>query len=114
MSKINVKQGDAQAPKALVEKILPEGQTLPVVVKVIHKARKGLVIPSTGLAEVIPPNTATEVKIRSYDQAWLLVTDLATFAALGNNKAEDFGVIEVPVVQKGKKATATETGGVAQ
>lgn len=110
MSKINVKQGDGQAPKALVEKIL-EGQTLPVVVKLTHKARKGLVIPSSGLADVIPPNEATDVKVRSYDQAWLLVTDLATFAALGNNKAEDFGVIEVPAVSKAKKATATETGG---
>jgi len=115
MSKVNVKKGDGQAPKPLVEKILV-GQQLPVTVQLTHQARKGLVIPSTGIAEVIPPGVPTAVKIRSADQAWLLVTDLATFAELGNNTAENFGCIELPAAPAagGKPKKTNEPGSVEQ
>lgn len=109
MSKINVKKGDDQAPKDLVEKIL-KGQTLPFVVALTHKARKGLVIPSSGISDVIKADTETKVKIRSEDQAWLLVTDLATFARLAGSDDKEFATIEIPVPAKPKKAADAEGG----
>lgn len=96
MSKINIKQGDCKAPQELAKAIVV-GQTFPFTAKLTHKGRKPLVVPSTGIVGLIPPGEAVDVKIKNADQAWLLVTDLATYARLSGSE-EDFAEIEVPEV----------------
>lgn len=96
MSKIKIKQGDCKAPQALAKAIVV-GQAFPFTAKLLHKGRKPLVVPSTGIVGLIPPGKAVDVKIKNADQAWLLVTDLATYARLSGS-AEDFAEIEVPEV----------------
>jgi len=103
MAKINVKQGDGAAPRNLALAIIA-GQTIPFEATIIHKGVKPLVVPSSGINTVILPGEAVPIKIKSFEQAWLLVTDLATLAQRYNNAAEDFATITVPNVV----AAATE------
>jgi len=113
MAKIKVGYGDGRMPKALATAIV-EGQSFPFDATLTHKAKQSLVVPSSGISSTIPPGEVVKVKIRSLEQAWLMVTDLATLAQTYNSQAEDFAVIEVPdMAEKSKtsKAAKASSGG---
>jgi hypothetical protein len=93
--KIDSKAGDA--PQALVEKLV-DGQTFPFVLELKHKHIKALVVPSSGINTPIAPGEAVKVRVRSIDQAWLLVTDLSQLASRAGSDAEDFAELTAPQV----------------
>lgn len=104
MPKINVKQGDGKAPKALAMAIV-ENQAFPFTATLTHKAKKPLVVPSTGIAGLIAPGSeGVPVKVKSLEQAWVMVTDLAALAERHGSDANDFAVIETPDVAPAAKA----------
>jgi len=105
---INRKSGSA--PRPLAEKLVA-GQSLPFVASLTHKHSKPLVVPSSGINTPIAPGEAVSVKVKSFDQAWLLVTDLSEMANRAGSDADDFAVLvapEVPAETKGSKTKAVE------
>lgn len=100
---VKIDRNAGKAPRPIAEALVA-GQTLPFVVSLTHKNSKPLVIPSSGINTPIAPGVETPVKIRSLDQAWLLVSDLSELARLAGNDAEDFAVVEVPAGAKPPKA----------
>jgi len=98
MAKIKVKQGAGDDPSELVATICAE-QKFPVMATITHKAVKPLVVPSTGINDVIKPGEGVQFKLKSFEQAWVLVTDSAALAKRYNSEADDFVVIEVPDVE---------------
>ncbi|WP_426237457.1 hypothetical protein [Pseudomonas sp. TWP3-2] len=101
MAKIEIKQGAGDDPSKLAEAICA-GQSYPFMATITHKAVKPLLVPSTGLNEVIAPGAeGVQFKVKSFEQAWVVVTDSAALAARYNSDKKDFVVIEVPdVVQE--------------
>lgn len=102
MAKIEIKQGAGDDPSELAQ-VICAGQKFPVTATITHKAVKPLFVPSTGLSDVIAPGSeGTQFKLKSFEQAWVLVTDGAALAARYNSDEEGFVVIEVPDVVKEK------------
>jgi hypothetical protein len=102
MAKIQIKKGDGDDPSKLAAAICAVG-VFPFAATITHKSFKPLLVPSTGLNDVIAPGEiAVPFKVKSFEQAWVLVTDSAALAARYNSDAEDFVVIEVPDVVKEK------------
>ncbi|MBV4524308.1 hypothetical protein KVG88_30000 [Pseudomonas sp. SWRI74] len=99
MAKIKVKQGAGDEPSVLATAICA-GQTFPFMATISHKAVKPLLVPSTGMRDVIAPGEEVQFKVKSFEQAWVLVTDSAALAKRYESNAEDFVVIEVPDVVK--------------
>lgn len=97
MATIKVKQGAGDNPRELVEQLLT-GQKLPFVATLTHKGFKPLVVPSTGICEVIAPNVKVPFKVVSFEQLWTVVTDGAALAKRYERTDEDFIVIEGPEV----------------
>lgn len=98
MAKIKIKQGAGDDPGELVASILA-GQSLPFMATITHQAVKPLVVPSTGINDVIAPGEAVSFKVKSFEQVWVLVTDSAALAKRYDSTAEDFVVIGVPAVE---------------
>lgn len=113
MSKIEVKKGDGAEPRVLVEAFIG-ARTFPFMAKLKHASFKPLVVPSSGINTLIPGGEAVDVKVKSFEQAWMLVTDLATLADHSKSKAEVFAEIEaeahveVPAVPEVADESATE------
>lgn len=104
MAKIKIKQGAGADPSELATAIVG-GRAFPFMATIRHKAVKPLVVPSTGLCEAIPSGAAVPFKIKSFDQAWTIVTDSAALAKRYESDHEDFVVIEVAnVLQEGQAA----------
>ena len=98
---VKINQNAGSAPRPLAQALV-EGQVLPFWASLTHKNKKPLVVPSSGINTPIEPNVKVQVKVKSFDQAWLLVTDLAELARHAGNEAEDFAVLtpaEVPAVE---------------
>lgn len=99
MSKIEVKKGDGAEPRESVEAFIGD-RAFPFMAKLTHDSRKPLVVPSSGINTLIPGGAPVDIKIKSFDQVWTLVTDLATLAAHSKSKADVFAEIhaaaEVP------------------
>lgn len=92
----SIKVGAASAAKvAEVVQSIVEGQKYPFMAQLGHKSVKPLVVPSTGLVEAIARGTPVEFKVKNYEQAWVVVTDLAALAKRSGNVAEDFAEITV-------------------
>lgn len=106
MTKISIKKGDGAEPAKLAQAIV-EGQKFPFVAKLTHKSFKPLVVPSTGVCDVIKPGEPVEFKVKSFEQAWVLVTDCAQLATRYESDEKDFVVIEVPAVPKEKAVKAS-------
>lgn len=105
MAKIKIKQGAGDDPSELVGSIVAiAGGKFPFMATIAHKAVKALVVPSTGICDVIPPGAAVPFKVKSYEQVWLVVTDSAALAKSYNSDAEDFVVIEVEGAEQGAPA----------
>lgn len=94
MAKIKIKQGAGAAPGELALAIVG-GREFPFMASITHKAVKPLVVPSTGICEVIPPGETVDFKVKSFEQVWTIVTDSAALAERYENDADDFVVIEV-------------------
>ena len=75
--KIDRKAGSAPRPLA---EALVDGQSFPFLASLTHSSKKALVVPSSGINTPIAPGEPVQVKVKSFDQAWLLVTDLAELA----------------------------------
>lgn len=104
MAKIEIKKGDGDDPSKLAQAICAAGK-FPIAATITHKGFKPLLVPSTGLNDVIPPGTeSVPFKVKSFEQAWVLVTDSAALAARYNNDEDGFVVIEVPDVVEPKKS----------
>ena len=104
---VKIDRNAGKAPRPVAEALVA-GQTLPFLASLTHKNSKPLVIPSSGINTPIAPGVETKVKIKSLDQAWLLVSDLSELARLAGNESEDFAVVEVPTVAKVPKAPKAE------
>jgi len=91
--KVQIDRNSGKEPRALVEQLAPEGQEFPLVVFLTHKNEFPLVLPSSGINAALEPNKPHQVKVKSFDQAWLLVTDLSEYAAIAGNDAVDYAVV---------------------
>ncbi len=96
-TKIKIKQGDGDEPRDLVQTIVA-GQTFPFTATITHQGFKPLVVPSTGINEVIQPGQSVTFKVKNFEQAWVVVTDCAALAKRYASDADDFVVIAVPAV----------------
>jgi len=94
MTKIKIEQGAGDDPTELVAAIVA-GRKYPFTATITHKAVKPLVVPSTGLCEVIEPGKSVPFKFKNYEQVWAVVTDSAALAKRYENDEKDFVVIEV-------------------
>lgn len=103
--KIDRKAGSDPRPLA---EALVKGQEFPFLASLTHSNKKPLVVPSSGINTPIAPGEEVKVKVKSLDQAWLLVTDLAELAHRAGNDSDDFAVLEAPAVAKAGKAKAQE------
>lgn len=113
----SIKVGVGSAEKvAEVAQSIVAGQKYPFIAQLEHKSVKPLVVPSTGLTETIPRGGAVEFKVKSFEQAWVVVTDLAALAKRSGNEAEDFAVITVPVATAApvQPATPAAAGAVGE
>lgn len=108
MAKIEIKQGDGKEPRELAQSIV-QGQTLPFMAKITHKSFKALVVPSTGLVDPIKPGESPAFKIKSFEQAWVLVTDSAALAERYKHDGNDFMTIEVPDVAQVEAPAVADT-----
>lgn len=103
---VKINRDSGAAPRELVESLV-EGQTYPFQATLVHHNTFPLVVPSAGITTAIAPGVETPVRIRSFDQAWGLVTDLAELATRAENTADDYAELSLPVTKtKGKRATA--------
>lgn len=93
--KIDRNAGSAPRPLALA---LVAGQSYPFLASLTHSNKKALVVPSSGINTPIAPGEPVQVKVKSFDQAWMLVTDLAELAHRAGNDAADFAVLTAPEV----------------
>lgn len=89
---VKIDQNAGSAPRPLAEALV-KGQTLPFQASLTHKNSKPLVVPSSGINTPIAPGAPVNVKVKSFEQAWLLVTDLAELARRAGNEAKDFAVL---------------------
>lgn len=86
---VKIDQNAGRAPRPLAEALV-KGQASPFLVSLTHKNSKPLVVPSSGINTPIAPGAPVTVKVKSFEQAWLLVTDLAELARRAGNEAKDF------------------------
>lgn len=108
MKKIDIKQADGAEPRDMALAIV-NGNTFPFMAKITHRAKKSLVVPSTGLNTVIEPKTETEFKVKSFEQVWVLVTDVAALAARYEDAEDAFASISVPALPAAAAAPSAET-----
>lgn len=123
MAKIKIKQGDGAEPGVLAQAII-QGQKFPFVAKIKHAGYKPIVVPSTGLGVVIKPGEELEFKVKSFEQAWLLVTDSATLAQRweyeapakveGEGESEVHGFVTITVPDVAKPEAVAEVPAVAE
>lgn len=117
--KVSIDRNSGKEPRALVEKLAPEGQEFPVVVSLTHKNVEPLVVPSSGINTPLESDTEHQVKVKSFEQAWLLVTDLSEFAARAESDDKEYAVVTVvaavtaPAEAPADTAVATVSAGAS-
>lgn len=97
--KIDHTSGDD--PRPLVEKLVAN-RDYPFAVELTHNNILPVVVPSSGINAALPPGETHNVKLKSFQQAWCLVTDLSEYASRTNNTAKDYAIV-----------TASEVGSTA-
>lgn len=104
--KVTINRAAGKAPRDLALAIVA-GQAYPFLAKVTHKCTFPLVVPSTGLPDALPPGEEVTFKVKNFEQAWLLVTDLAEFAHRADDSSSDFATVtpEPAVVPPADPAT---------
>ncbi|MDH1403670.1 hypothetical protein [Pseudomonas sp. GD03730] len=91
--KVLIDRDSGKEPRALVDQLAPEGQEFPLVVSLTHKNELPLVLPSSGINAPLAPNEPHQVKVKSFEQAWLLVTDLSDYAARAGSDDKEYAVV---------------------
>lgn len=113
---VKINRTAGKAPRPIVNTLVGE-KAFPLILVLKHKNDKPLVIPSSGINTPIEPGVATPVKVKSFDQAWLLVTDLSEFAHRADNNSDDFAVLAGPpaedVDQKAAQLTQVASAEIA-
>lgn len=109
---VTINRNSGDAPREVVEKLVT-GQVYPFQATLRHCNTFPLVVPSTGYPDVIAPGVEGQVRIRSFAQAWSLVTDLAQLASTANNDAAEYAVITPAITITPKKARRAATAGDA-
>lgn len=104
---VTIDRAAGKAPLELAQAIVV-GQAYPFLVSVTHKCTFPLVIPSTGLPDALPPGEAVTVKVKNFEQAWLLVTDFAELAHRADDSATDFATVTPESVLVQAPAPVTE------
>lgn len=94
---VKIDRNSGKAPRELVL-LLVAGQAYPFLAQLQHKNTKPLVVPSSGINTPIAPGEPVKVKVKSLDQAWMLVTDLAELAHRADNSADDFATLTANAV----------------
>ena len=94
---VKIKRTDGTDPRPVVEAFVA-GQSYPFIALLTHKNATALVVPSSGVNDPIEPGQETRVKVRNFDQAWMLVSDLSELAHRAGNDAEDYAVLVAPEV----------------
>lgn len=91
--KVLIDRDSGKEPRALVDQLAPEGQEFPLVVSLTHKNELPLVLPSSGINTPLAPKEPHQVKVKSFEQAWLLVTDLSDYAARAGTEDKEYAVV---------------------
>lgn len=78
---VKIDRNSGANPRPLAEALVGD-QKYPFQATLKHSNTFPLVVPSSGITGVIRPNESVEVRVRSFDQAWSLVVDLAELAKL--------------------------------
>lgn len=96
---VKIDREAGKAPRVLVDALVL-GQAYPFLVALEHKSKKPLVVPSSGInTPIASGGEPVTVKVKSYDQAWHLVSDLSALASLAGNEEKDFAtLIPAPAV----------------
>lgn len=102
---LKINRNSGKAPRELVDQIV-NGRALPITVQLTHKNVLPLVVPSSGINTALEPGQAYDVKVKTFQQAWHLVTDLSELAARADNSADDYAVVVAPGTTKAAKAPA--------
>ncbi|MCK2122129.1 hypothetical protein [Pseudomonas sp. PNPG3] len=84
---VKIDRNSGANPRPLAEELVKD-QKYPFLATLKHSHTFPLVVPSSGVTGVIPPNESTEIRVRSFDQAWALVVDLGELAKLAERNAE--------------------------
>lgn len=91
-----------------------EGREFPFEVRLAHKCYKPLVLPSTRHDELIQADETVQFKVKSFEQAWVVVTDVAALAKRYGSEAEDFVTLTIPPApETPADQPANETAGAA-
>ncbi|MDG9809415.1 MULTISPECIES: hypothetical protein [Pseudomonas] len=91
---VKIDRNSGANPRPLAEALVKD-QQYPFQATLKHSHTFPLVVPSSGVTGVIPPNEPTQVRVRSFDQAWALVVDLAELATLAERATDES--LEKPV-----------------
>ncbi|KTT16893.1 hypothetical protein [Pseudomonas parafulva] len=117
---VKINRDSGANPRPLIESLV-KGQSYPFVATLKHSNTFPLVVPSAGVTGVIQRDEPTPVRIRSFDQAWNLIVDLAELAKLasgaGGESAEGppaFAELETSASTKAKNRRAAATDEPAQ
>ncbi|MGE8046053.1 hypothetical protein ACQKO6_17855 [Pseudomonas monteilii] len=94
--KIDHTSGDN--PRPLVEKLVAN-RDFPFLVGLQHRNVLPVVVPSSGINAALQPGETHSVKLKSFQQAWCLVTDLSEYASRTNNTAEDYATVTASEVE---------------
>lgn len=110
-----IKLGAASGEKvAELAQAIVEGREFPFEVRLEHKCYKPLVVPSTRHDELIPSGEPVPFKVKSFEQAWVVVTDVAALAKRYGSEAKDFATLTIPPAPEAPaEQPANETAGAA-
>lgn len=90
--KVLIDRNSGNDPRKVVDAIVGD-QGYPFVVSLTHSNILPVVLPSSGLNTVLEPNKAYDVKVKSFHQAWHMVTDLSEYAARTENNAANYAEV---------------------
>jgi hypothetical protein len=90
--KVTIDRHSGKAPRPAAEALVGDS-TFPFSVWLTHTNLLPLVVPSSGIYTPLQPNQAYQVKVKSFHQAWLLVTDLSEFAARTDDDSAEYAVL---------------------
>jgi len=105
--KVTINRTAGDAPRKVVEAIVG-GQAYPFVVSLTHSNILPVVLPSSGINTVLEAGKAYDVKVKSFHQAWHLVTDLSEYAVRTDNNADDYAVVTTAAEEPAPLPVATE------
>ncbi|WP_085618740.1 MULTISPECIES: hypothetical protein [unclassified Pseudomonas] len=115
---INLGASSGEQVAKLAQAIV-EGRKYPFEVHLAHKCYKPLVVPSTRHDELIHAGETVPFKVKSFEQAWVVVTDVAALAKRYGSEDANFVTLTIPPAAEAPadqpdNATAGTAGGAAE